>query len=88
MKISKKTLDEAIKLGREYVVEDTYTRDNIKYYDKCTKLEKEANSDIDWEKDVCFSAVYFYEIIEICAQLNKPNETIYKAIELLGIDIE
>lgn len=83
MTISKKTLDEAIIFIRDYWdianLKDKDTKLNWSYV-KCDKLSKSVMNKI--------SSCDFHDIISAYARCNATNETIYKAIELLGIEIK
>ena len=78
MTISKKTLDEAIKLYKEYVAKDFSHNIYVKHF----RLLEELLSNIN------ITAINVSELIGIFVTCEKTNETIYKAIELLGIEIE
>lgn len=83
MKISKQTLDEAIQTYREYLAKNLHNALGDKFFHQCVRLEKAC-----YVYDNDFYAVYFYNIISTYVRCNATNETIYKAIELLGIEIE
>ena len=85
MKISKQTLDEAIKIGRKY--QDSKLLDSYghKFFDICKSLAKET---YHIDNSFYMRADYFWDIILTYIKCNATNETIYKAIELLGIEIE
>ena len=78
MKISKKMLDEAIELYKEYAAKDFSHNIYVKHF----RLVEELLSNIP------ITALIVSELISIFVTCEKPNETIYKAIELLGIEIE
>ena len=85
MKVSKKTLDEAIKIGRKY--QDSKLLDSYghKFFDICKSLAKET---YHIDNPFYMRTDYFWSIILTYIKCNATNETIYKAIELLGIEIE
>ena len=78
MKISKKTLDEAIELYKEYVAKDFSHNIYVKHF----RLLEELLANIP------ITVISVSELISIFIIKEKSNETIYKAIELLGIEIE
>lgn len=83
MTISKKTLDEAIKLYKEYWGIETT---DICAYVILMKLAQIAN-DLELQVNKKVSGAEFRNIISVYAHCEATNETIYKAIELLGIKI-
>ena len=84
MKISKKMLDEAIELVRKSWAMTAEGKDGYyesrKAWGKMRKLSECLENQID---EYAFNA-----IINTYVRCNATNETIYKAIELLGIEIE
>lgn len=82
MTISKKTLDEAIKDIRDFWdITNLKNKDKIlnSSHKKCEKLSKSVGN---------ISHHIFLDIISAYVRCEANNETIYKAIELLGIEIE
>lgn len=85
MKISKQALDEAIQTYREYLAKNLHNALGDKFFHQCVRLEKECYV---YDNNFYMTVVYFYNIISTYIRCNATNETIYKAIELLGIEIE
>ena len=85
MKISKQTLDEAIQTYREYLAKKLHNALGHKFFHQCERLEKECYV---YDNNFYMTVVNFYNIISTYIWCNATNETIYKAIELLGIEIE
>lgn len=79
MKISKKILDELIEVNREVWQVKSVT---IKHcLDKCREIGHENKIDSILCERLC-------GLISTYVRCNTTNETIYKAIEMLGIEIE
>lgn len=79
MTVSKKTLDKFIEVYRKFwKTEETVYLKCIGDY--CRTLENQTDYIISW--------VSFSEIVGSYTKYNATNETIYKAIELLKIEIE
>lgn len=83
MKISKNTLDELIFLQRVYWNPNTPTSVTDNLFEKRKALSDSLQKQTEWE-------IYVNTFIDLTAVYvccNATNETIYKAIELLGITI-
>lgn len=84
MTISKKTLDEAIDLGGKYwLSRDKESYDN--FFNKCKEIVIEVRG---CNNTLGFCVSIFQVFDTIFRNVSEDNETIYKAIELLGIEIE
>lgn len=79
MTISKKTLDEAIETYRDYRANEYPTELFEKHWNELKKLTYQINYSVQ-DTELHF-------IISAFVNNYKTNETIYKAIELLGINI-
>ena len=85
MKISKKTLDEAIETYREYLAKKLNNELGHKFFHQCMRLEEECYV---YDSNFYMTVVDFYNIISTYIRGKATNETIYNAIELLGVEIE
>lgn len=85
MTISKKKLDKTIDLCRKYLKEMCPTHIFKEFYKQCDNLAESLKSDNNSDK---INQDCFCDLIFVYVHCEMSNETIYKAIELLGIKIE
>lgn len=82
MKVSKQMLNKAIGLCRTYLKEMCPTHIFQEFYKQCDNLAESLNNSNKINQD-CFC-----DLIFVYVHCEMPDETIHKAIELLGIEIK
>lgn len=86
MTISKKTLDELIETYRKF------WQNNIKEgslaFQQFLEKSREVSHKLELQTNRKIWDTRFCDLVSVYVRCNATNETIYKAIELLGIEIE